>query len=265
MIRNTVYAGTWYPSTKKEIEEFIVKSAKKQKAKAVFCPHAGWAYSGKIAGEVFSSIEPAKLYIIIGPNHHGTGAPVGVWNSGAWHTPLGPLEIDEVTAESIIRLSGFAREDTLSHAREHSIEVQLPFIKYFNRDAMIVPISLSDYSPKTCKRLGEAIAETVKERNLSDSTVLVASTDMSHYVSAAYAEKADSLAIDRILELDPAGLIKTVEEHKISMCGSGPAAAVLWGAKGLGASKAKLIRYTTSGEVSGDNNEVVGYAGIVVY
>ncbi|MFH1369166.1 MAG: AmmeMemoRadiSam system protein B [Elusimicrobiota bacterium] len=265
MIRKAVYSGTWYPSGKKEIEAFIIPDAKKQKSVAAFCPHAGWVYSGKVAGEVFSSIEPVKLYILIGPNHRGMGAPVGIWSEGAWMTPLGELEIEDKVAKAILKKSNTARSDFLSHAQEHSLEVQLPFIKYFSPGAKIVPVSLADYSPATCRELGEAAAAAIKENGFTDDAVIVASTDMSHYVSAEQAKKSDNLAIRKILDIDPKGLLETVKQNDISMCGSGPAAAALWAAKILGAKSSKLIRYSTSGDVTGDSSEVVGYAGIIVY
>jgi AmmeMemoRadiSam system protein B len=266
MIRKAMYAGTWYPSSKKEIEKYIVQGKAVTRATAVFCPHAGWIYSGKVAGEVFSSVRPAGLYILIGPNHRGIGAPVGVFPEGAWETPLGPLEIEKSVAASIIEKSARrgGRPDAASHSQEHSLEVQLPFIKYFSPDARIVPISLSDYSAGTCAALGDAIAASVRESEFNGNTLLVASTDMSHYVEASYAKKIDALAIKKILELDPEGLMKTVAEHGITMCGSGPAAAILRAAKILGAKTSKLVRYATSGDTTGDNSEVVGYAGIIV-
>lgn len=265
MIRRALYAGTWYPTSKQEIAAYMPEGGKKFKAKALFCPHAGWVYSGRIAGEVFAASEPAELYVLIGPNHHGAGTPVGIWSDGTWQTPLGNIEVESRTAADILKRSAAAQPDSISHAQEHSLEVQLPFIKLISPEAKIVPIALADYSPKTCKELGEAVAAAVKFTGYEGSAVIVASTDMSHYISAESAKKADMLAVKRILELDPEGLLETVKRNDISMCGSGPAAAALWAAKKLGATQAELIRYATSGDVTGDNSEVVGYAGLLAY
>jgi AmmeMemoRadiSam system protein B len=264
MIRRTTYAGTWYPTDKRDIQRFIDPTAKQYKAIAGICPHAGWVYSGKTAGLVFSSITPADHYILIGPNHRGIGAPVSVFPSGSWQTPLGPLEIDADISHAIVDNSNTADEDEIAHLEEHSLEVEVPFIKYISPDARIVPISLADYRPSTCKDLGEAIAKAVKDHNITEKTVLIASTDMSHYVSADYAKKADHYAIDEILKLNPDGLLAVVGDEEISMCGSGPVAAVLWAAKELAATKAKLLSYTNSGEVTGEYAQVVAYAGVII-
>jgi MEMO1 family protein len=264
MIRKAAYAGTWYPDGRTDIEEYIVPGLKQSRALAVFCPHAGWIYSGKVAGEVFSSVSPAGLYVLIGPNHQGAGSPVGVFPEGSWETPLGPLEVESSVAAALIKKAGCAHADTVSHSKEHSLEVQLPFIKYFSPGAKIAPISLSDYSLNTLKALGEAVAGAIAESEYKNNALIVASTDMSHYISAEQAKKLDMLAIKKVLELDPEGLMSTVSEHDISMCGSGPSAAALWAAKALGAKSSRLVRYTNSGAVTGDLTEVVAYAGIIV-
>lgn len=264
MIRKAICAGTWYPDNAKGINTFINASAKKEKIIAGICPHAGWLYSGKIAGEVFSKIEPAEVYVLIGPNHTGRGKPVSVFDKGIWETPIGELEIQEDLAKAIIDTSKFAESDYTAHSGEHSLEVQMPFIKTINPGAKIVPIALSDYSVNTCRNLGESIAGAILELKIESKTVLIASTDMSHYVSAKTAKDLDSLAIEKILALEPEELLKTVKENNISMCGSGPTAAVIWAAKKLGAKKASLIKYSNSGYVTGDNKQVVGYAGIII-
>lgn len=264
MIRKAICAGTWYPDNAKGINSFLNLSAKKEKVIAGICPHAGWLYSGKIAGEVFSKIEPASVYVLIGPNHTGVGSAVSVFNKGSWETPIGELEVEETLAEAIIDRSKHAEADYTAHSREHSIEVQLPFIKTISPEAKIVPIALSDYSVNTCRSLGESIAEAILELKLADKTVLIASTDMSHYISAQEAKDLDSLAIEKILSLEPEGLLKIVKENNISMCGSGPTAAVIWAAKKLGGKKASLIKYSNSGYVTGDYTQVVGYAGITI-
>jgi len=264
MFRQALYSGTWYPSKKSEIEKYVDLTAKKQKALAAVCPHAGWAYSGRTAGMVFSKMEPAALYIILGPNHRGNGAPVSVYPEGSWDTPLGELEIDTNMVSSILSFSKSAKAGSSAHVQEHSIEVQLPFIKLFSPSAQIVPIAMYDYSLETCLDLGQAIAKAVSGLPAKANITIVASTDMSHYIPAAEAKKADQTAISRILGLDPEGLISTVSKNDISMCGVGPVASALFAAISLGASGAELVNYSNSGDVTGDNSEVVGYAGLIV-
>lgn len=265
MQRKALYAGSWYPTKKNEIRTYITAGAQQQKAIAAVCPHAGWIYSGKVAGEVLSQVIPAELYIMIGPNHRGIGSPVAVYPSGSWETPLGSLPVEESVAEAIVvNSAGFARPDVIAHAEEHSLEVQAPFIKYLSPQAKIVPISLADYRPEVCRNLGAAVAKAVRSGAYAQSTLLLASTDMSHYIPAEQAKEVDSLAIDKIEHLDPAGLLKTVFENDISMCGSGPTAVALYAARELGATAARLVRYATSGDVTGDQDEVVAYAGLIV-
>jgi len=264
MFRPALHSGTWYPSDKNEIEKYMQPSEKREEAFAVVCPHAGWIYSGKIAGKVFSHVQPSPLYIVIGPNHRGRGAPVSVSPEGTWQTPLGDLDVDEETASSIISLSKCAKSDASAHAQEHSLEVQMPFIKLSNPSAKIVPICMYDYSPQTCADLGKSIARAISGGKRGQRPLIVASSDMSHYIPALDAKKADNMAIEKIIALDPEGLMRTVENNGISMCGSGPDAVALWAAKELGASKARLLDYSTSGDVTGDNNEVVGYAGLII-
>ncbi|MBN1621387.1 MAG: AmmeMemoRadiSam system protein B [Endomicrobiales bacterium] len=264
MLRKAGCAGTWYPIDISEIDKYFNHKTKRQKAIAGICPHAGWVYSGKVAGEVYSSMEPASLYILIGPNHYGLGASVSVYDDGKWETPLGSLEVDKNIAGAIIKKSDYAKSDKIAHLREHSLEVQLPFIKILNKDAKIVPIALADYRVDVCKNLGQTISQVIKEYKLTGSVSLIASTDMSHYLKASEAKGFDDMAIEKVLKLDPEGLLKVVKENDISMCGVGPTAAVIWASKDLGAKQAKLIRYSNSGEVTGDYEQVVGYAGFII-
>lgn len=263
MLRPMTYAGTWYPAEKKDISKYLAPVKEEDETIAAVCPHAGWIYSGKTAGKVFARIKPPALYILIGPNHRGAGAPVSVYPEGSWQTPLGPLEVDEKTAASIIAGSGYAEADFMAHMPEHSIEVQTPFIKLTSPSAKIVPICMHDYGADTCRDLGIAVSKAVPSG--IGSTVVLASSDMSHYVTASAAKNADILAIEKILALDPDGLLKVVARNAISMCGAGPVAAALWAAIEMGATRAELVDYTNSGEVTGDETEVVGYAGLVIY
>jgi AmmeMemoRadiSam system protein B len=266
MLRQPAVAGHFYQGTpsalKDQIEGFLVPDARKIKAKGILCPHAGLVYSGSVAGAVYSSIELPDTFVLIGPNHTGLGAPLSVMTSGPWMTPLGMVAVDEGLARSVQSKSRRIEEDTLAHLREHSLEVQLPFIQYLKKEFTIVPIQMMDTRLDTCIELGNALAAAIRE--LKREVLIIASSDMSHYVPAKVADKKDHLAIKRILELDAKGLYHTVREEGISMCGFGPAVAMLTACKDLGATKAELIKYAHSGEVSGDYEQVVGYAGIVV-
>ncbi|MCB4790924.1 MAG: AmmeMemoRadiSam system protein B [Elusimicrobia bacterium] len=264
MFRKAICSGTWYPNEAGEINNFFNPKAKKTKIIAGICPHAGWIYSGQTAGEVYSRMKPSQVYILLGPNHTGLGSPVSLYASGAWETPIGNIEVDSLLAKTILTASEIIQSDFLAHKGEHSLEVQLPFIKTLNRDAKIIPISMSDYNPDICKTVGETIAGVLIDRELTAKVTLIASSDMSHYISGDRAKKLDSMAIDKILQLDPEGLLETVNANNISMCGSGPVAAVLWASLKLGAKKAELVRYSNSGDVTGDQKQVVGYAGMII-
>ena len=274
MIRQPAVAGHFYqgsPSAlRDQVKRFVEPEAKKVKALGIVSPHAGLVYSGSVAGAVYSRIELAGTFVLIGPNHTGLGAPVSLMANGSWETPLGSVRINEDLAAAILSKSRRIQEDTMAHLREHSLEVQLPFIQYLKKEFEIVPIQMLDTRLETCIELGNAVASAIAECGAQSAefkkkgVVIVASSDMSHYVSAGTAKKKDHAAIKRILELDAQGLYYTVHDENISMCGYGPAVAMLTACKTLGATKAELVKYTNSGDVSGDYEQVVGYAGIVV-
>jgi AmmeMemoRadiSam system protein B len=281
MIRQPAVAGHFYKGSsealKKQVASFIDPDAERRRALGILSPHAGLIYSGAVAGAVYSGIELPDTVVLIGPNHTGLGAPVSIMCEGTWETPLGTVDIDETLARAILSKSPRIHEDSLAHLREHSLEVQLPFIQYFKKSLKIVPLQMLDTRLETCVDVGRAVGEAVKERmkgegqgvgkgNKSETpqVLIVASSDMSHYERAAAAKEKDYKAIRHILALDPEGLYSTVKNYGITMCGYGPAVAMLTACKALGASKAELIKYANSGDVSGDYEQVVGYAGIVV-
>ncbi len=273
MLRHPVVAGYFYHNSaealKKQVREFIIPEAKRVKALGVLSPHAGLLYSGPVAGAVYSSVELPDTFVLIGPNHTGLGAPISLMASGQWETPLGTVNIDEPLAAAILSKSSRIHEDTLAHIREHSLEVQLPFIQYFKEKFTIVPIQMLDVRLESCLEVGRAVAGAIIDgRGTRDEGrrdfLIVASSDMSHYESAERAKEKDYKAIHQILDLDPEGLYHAVRDSGISMCGFGPAVAMLSASKTLGATRAELIKYANSGEASGDYKQVVGYAGIVV-
>jgi AmmeMemoRadiSam system protein B len=263
--RKPFVAGQFYPGTRERLRETIAlltdPGTARKKALAVVSPHAGYVYSGGVAGAVFSSAALPPVFIILGPAHREIGPLFAVQAEGSWQTPLGESPIETGLASRVLAGCPLVEANERVHLMEHSLEVQLPFIQYLRKDAAIVPICVSaeaDYA--ALEALGRALAEAV--RGYEKETLVVASTDMSHYVSQRTAERQDRRAIDRILGLDPLGLFTTVVQERISMCGFQPTAAALVAALALGAKQADLIRYATSGDASGDYAQVVGYAGI---
>jgi AmmeMemoRadiSam system protein B len=230
----------------------------------VVSPHAGYAYSGPVAGAVFSSTWLPPVAVILGPGHREIGSLFAIQARGSWQTPLGETLIDQDLAARIVAACALVEENDQAHLWEHSLEVQLPFIQYFRKDASIVPICVShEAGLEELETLGRALAAAIRAHE--KETLIVASTDMSHYVSQKTAEKKDMLAIRKVLDLDPRGLFETVTSERISMCGFQPTTAALVAAIGLGAKGAELVRYQTSGDTTGDYAQVVGYAGIRVF
>jgi AmmeMemoRadiSam system protein B len=267
MIRKPAVAGRFYPANpgelKKMIEGFITPGEKKIKAKAVVSPHAGYIYSGAVAGAVFSQIEIPNKIIILGPNHTGYGAQTAIMTEGSWELPFGEVAIDEEFARLILEKSTILSEDVEAHLYEHSLEVQLPFIQYLKEDITIVPIALATHNQGKLTEIGEAIGEAIAESK--EEVLMVASSDMTHYEDQKSAEQKDKLAINEILALSPEKLLDTVVSYSITMCGVAPVVIALISANKLGAKSAKLIKYATSGDISGDYSQVVGYAGIIIW
>lgn len=266
MKRNPAVAGQFYPlraaSIEKQVFEFIEKTAKKTNAIGIVSPHAGYIYSGPVAGSVYSRIELKPTYIIIGPNHSGRGKPYSIMTEGIWAMPQGEVEIDVDLAKMLIHHSEFLEEDFLAHAYEHSIEVQLPFLQYFKQAFKFVPIIISYAEGHIYQAIGKEIARAIKD--YKKDVLIIASSDMTHYESDEDARSKDMKAIDAILKLDEEELIKRVERFDISMCGYAPVSVMISAAKELGAKNAELVKYQTSGDTSGDYSSVVGYAGIIV-
>ncbi len=266
MIREPAVSGQFYPGTQsslqKEISKYVEKDAKKENARGVMSPHAGYMYSGPVAGATLCRIQPAKTFIILGPNHTGLGKPFSIMKAGQWRTPLGEVKIDEKLSNAIMEESKFVLEDDSAHIYEHSIEVQLPFLQYLFKDFMLVPIVVSHAESSTYISIGEAIAEAIKKTN-ADS-VIIASSDMTHYEPQAQAQKNDKEAIDAILKLDVKKFLDTVAKLDISMCGYGPVSIMMSACRKLGSTGARLVKYQTSGDITGDYSSVVGYAGVIV-
>jgi len=270
MSRTPAVADMFYPGDrgrlKEQIDSFVKPIPEPKTVRAAISPHAGYMYSGRVAGAVFSQIRIPEAVVILGPNHRGVGAPVALAASGTWEMPLGPVPINEEIADLILKASppGLKIEDDpQAHAMEHSIEVQVPFLQVLRHDVSIVPIALSHVDYHACQEIGQAVAQAV--RDYGKEVLLVASTDMTHYEPQEAAQTKDRLAIERIVDLDPKGLYETVARHGISMCGVIPTTIVLEASRMLGATRAELVQYATSGDVTGDYAQVVGYAGFIVY
>jgi len=268
-IRKPVAAGRFYPSSKeainKQIDSFLGKEAEKIDVLACMLPHAGYAFSGAVAARTVERINIKDRLILLGPNHTGYGSPFSIMTSGTWLTPMGEVNIDANLAKLISKKSRLLEADTIAHLYEHSLEVELPILQYFKPDFEIVPIAILSNNIDELKKVGEDLASAVKESGIPESVMLVASSDMTHYEPQEKAKEKDNEAIKAILQLDEDALMKRVRQLDISMCGCAPVAAMLSAAKALGAKRAELIKYQTSGDTTGDKAQVVGYAGIIIY
>jgi len=267
MIRKPAVAGRFYPAEpnelRKTLDGFVESNQAKRRAAGLVVPHAGYMYSGHVAGAVYSRIELPQRSIVLCPNHTGFGTPLSIMKSGGWLTPLGTMQIDEELSAALMDADPDLENDIEAHRFEHALEVQLPFMQYLSGSGLrFVPITVGTGSLERLQALGTAIAKVVQA--LAPSALIIASSDMNHYESDAVTRVKDRKAIDQILAMNPEGLHAVVRHENISMCGYGPTVSMLTGAKILGASKAELVKYATSGDVSLDFDHVVGYAGIIV-
>ena len=268
MIRLPAVAGRFYPDDPGHLRSAVdsllagAGEEKKIRARACLVPHAGYVYSGRVAGEVYRRMEIPGRVILLGPRHFPRGAAFAILSDGAWQTPLGMAPIDRHLAEEILRAFPPLREDAVAHSAEHSLEVQLPFLQRLVPLFAFVPIVIGPAQWEPLEALGHALAGVIAAER--EPVLLVASSDMNHYESDAITRVKDRKAIDRILALDARKLFDTVRDENISMCGYAATVAVVIAAQELGATHAELVCYTNSGEVNGDTQEVVGYAGIVM-
>jgi AmmeMemoRadiSam system protein B len=257
-VRSAAVAGRFYPGDrsklKDQVQAFCPRFAAPERARAIMVPHAGYVYSGRFAGEAYRRILPAKAAIILCPNHTGRGKRISVWDQGAWETPLGQVPVDESLAADLLEALKEPTGDTAAHQREHAIEVQLPFLQLTQPGTAIVPVVLGPLSMERCEAIGHALARLMKAH---DSTLLIASTDMCHYIPVDEARRRDDLALQKVVAVDGEGLYRAVVENDISMCGFIPTTSVL---TALSGTRAELLSYGHSGEVTGDLTAVVAYA-----
>ncbi|MFH0764233.1 MAG: AmmeMemoRadiSam system protein B [Candidatus Omnitrophota bacterium] len=268
MNRNPVVAGQFYSGSKnallKEVAGLVPEGMAREDAIGVVSPHAGYIYSGEVAAGVLGSIKPKAAYIILGPNHTGSGCRFALSPARIWKTPLGDVETDERLNLEIKKNCPLIKDDGLSHSHEHSIEVQLPILQYLNKNFKFVPIVISYAGLDVYRQIGKALAKSIKDLKLEKDITIIASSDMTHYEPQEIAKSKDSAAIEAILKLDEGELFERVSSMHITMCGYGPALIMIAASKALGAKKARLVKYATSGDVSGDYSSVVGYAGIII-
>ncbi len=263
MDREPAVAGTFYPGEPeqlaRDVAALIGPPVPAAPALGVLAPHAGYVYSGAVAGATYARVQVPERAVVLCPNHTGLGARVALWPGGGWATPLGRVPIDpELTAA--LRACPLVVDDRAAHRREHALEVQLPFLLARRPDVAIAALCLGPLSADEALALGRALAAALRAR----PALIVASSDMSHYVDAEEAREKDMRALDRLLALDARGLHDTVRREDISMCGFVPATVMLAAARELGAREAVLVRYANSGDVTGDRRSVVGYAGAIV-
>lgn len=266
MVRQACVAGMFYPGNQKalarELDDLIVVPETRKKAMGLIAPHAGYVYSGGCAGKGYGSVHIPDSVVIIGLNHRGYGSPLVIDGHDAWETPLGQCPVDTELRDNLAAIGDLFVVDSRTGGDEHSLEVQVPFIQALNPGARILPVIVSSVDLEQLLEAGRAIARCLKGR---DDVLMVASTDMSHYIDAETAAREDQRAIDRILDLDPAGLFTTVRSHHISMCGVSPTVMMLEAAIENGASHAQVVEYTHSGKTSGDYHQVVAYLSLMVY
>ena len=271
MNRRPVVAGQFYTDSpvklRAEVRAYLDEAPARPadapaRTRLVMVPHAGYVFSGRVAGVTLGQAALADTLLLLGPNHTGMGTPFSVWPEGAWETPLGALPVDAALAEAMLRSDARLQADHLGHVREHSLEVVAPFLLAMGRSFKIVPVAVAEHSPAALSAVAEALVKVIQAENLDVS--IVVSSDMSHFVSDAEARQLDRMALDAILGLDPLGLYSVVREAGITMCGVLPMTLGLMIALKLGATSARLTAYATSGDVSGDVSSVVGYAGVLV-
>jgi hypothetical protein len=271
MVRPPAVAGQFYPETAAEVDAelraLISPADTKRHAIAVVCPHAGWTYSGRTAGFVYSRVEIPDRVILVGPNHHGVGSNYAVYGSGSWHTPAGDVPIAEPLAAELLDNCELLAEDLRAHGGEHSLEVQVPMLFRANPNVKIVPLLIGGGWPESggrgnLREIGVAIARTVQE--FGKPVLLLASTDLNHYEDQETSHVKDKLVLDAVVKMDEDALMDRVRDVEVSMCGVASTYIVLHAAKKLGAKRAELLDYRTSGDVSGDFARVVGYGAVVI-
>jgi AmmeMemoRadiSam system protein B len=266
MLRTPAVAGKFYPENpgelSQQIQNFVhrVSALEKISCRGCLVPHAGYLYSGHVAAAVFGRVALPKRIIVLGVRHFPYGAEAAILSEGAWRTPLGDAPIDSDLAARISQACPLLLEDSVAHQREHSLEVQLPFLQVLNPGFTFVPIALGTIQFESLVSIGESLGKILAAE---PDVLLLTTSDFNHYEDDAITRRKDHLAIERILHFDPRGLFDVCRKKEISMCGLGPAVAMLTALNHISSSNAELVKYATSADVSGDTSAVVGYAGLL--
>jgi AmmeMemoRadiSam system protein B len=237
-----------------------------RKIYGIVSPHAGYSYSGSVAANGYYMVSSSRFsnVILVGPNHYGLGSYVATTMDGIWESPIGDVMVNTQVAKEIASRAESMEVDVFAHSRDHCLEVQIPFLLYISDEFRIVPIILTNQDEYMALEVGAAISDTVKEQTSEgEECVLVASSDFTHYESNAEAHRKDSQLINSILSLDIRSFYSTLRQYNVSACGYGAIATIMVAAKNLGATQGELLRYATSGDVTGDKSSVVGYASII--
>lgn len=267
MLRLPAVAGQFYPADPQELSSLInkftatPKEHERQRVRACLVPHAGYVYSGHVAGAVFARIALPRKILLLGVRHQPRGEPLAIVSEGAWRTPLGDVPIDTELATKLFKACPQLREDSVAHSREHSLEVELPFLQQLDPYLSFVPIAIGTIRFEELLQAGEAIGRALAA--IEDEVLIVTSSDMNHYEDDETTRWKDHIAIESLLQLDAKKLYNACQQEKISMCGLGPAVVMLTATKYLGVRHAQVVRYATSGDVSADRSTVVGYAGMI--
>ena len=268
MDRQPVVAGRFYDADPDRMNQTVDGYLKLAESKAAtptilaMAPHAGYIYSGAVCGKTLATADLAPTVLMLGPNHTGLGERFAVWKEGAWNIPGAAVPVDAELADALLAAVPLLTPDRAAHTQEHSLEVIVPFLHRLNPATTIVTIAVSAHILADLESAGRAIGRALAAFDRPVS--MVVSSDMSHYISHDDAKRIDALALDAAVNLDPSGLFETVRTNQISMCGVLPMTLGLSAALEMGATKGELVAYATSGEVSGDFDQVVGYAGILV-
>ena len=264
--RSPAVAGRFYPESDESLRLAIQElcspqPSEKKKVIAAVSPHAGYMYSGGVAGETIGQIEIPQTVVLLGPNHTGKGRAVGL-STATWEMPMGAVPVDRNFAQDLLTETSYIEEDEVAHRYEHSLEVQLPFLQIQQPNLSIVPIAISHISYQVLDEIALALATVIKRSG--KEVLILASSDMTHYEPRTAAKKKDHYVLKKLTDMDPHILYRSVTGHQISMCGIMPVTAALIAALELGASKTEVIKYTDSGEITGDTDQVVGYAGVLI-
>lgn len=268
MNRSAVVAGQFYPGTAVELDHVVdqclalAESREQHPTILAMVPHAGYVFSGPVCGKTLAEADLHPTIILLGPNHTGMGASLALWPDGAWNLPGAEVPVDTVLADALLREIPQLTADRDAHVREHSLEVVLPFLRRLHPEVRVVPLAVAEPDPVVLQSVGTALGRILAAHDHPVS--IVVSSDMSHYISHEQARELDGLALEPALNLDPDGFYATVRDNRISMCGVLPMTLALHAALEMGATRARLAAYATSGAASGDFDQVVGYAGVLV-